>query len=287
MTRTMSSVVVGASRLGVARGWLEFKQTLATPQDLVWTLVINAIFVVVLFFQRDHTVAGSPLALLTLPSLLGMSVATGGLMGAGNTLAFHREDGTLLRAKAVPNGIVGYLVAQIVLITLTTVFGLALVLVPGLFLVDGITSAGIAGWLTLAGVLALGLLATLPWGAIIGSLVKSGASGFGLTILPISGLVAISGIFYPITAMPGWLQSVAQMFPIYWLGLGMRAALLPGSAVAAEIGESWRQLQMIGVLSGWAVAGLLIAPAVLRQMARKESGSVMETRKDRALHRGY
>ena len=41
--------------------------------------------------------------------------------------------------------------------------------------------------------LALGLLATLPWGAIIGSLVKSPKSAFGVTMLPIVGLTAISG----------------------------------------------------------------------------------------------
>jgi ABC-2 type transport system permease protein len=44
---------------------------------------------------------------------------------------------------------------------------------------------------------------------------------------------------------------------------------------------------MVGVLSVWSVVGLLIAPSVLRRMARKESGSAMEARKERTLHRGY
>jgi ABC-2 type transport system permease protein len=283
----VSSVILGASRLGVRRGVLEFAQTLSTPWELMWQFMINGAFLLVLFFQRTHTVDGSPLALLTLPSILGMSIATGGLQGATSILATHREDGTLLRAKAVPNGMIGYLVAQLVVTALSTVFGLLLVFVPGLFLVDGATAAGVGGWAAVAGVLVLGLLATLPWGVIIGSLAKSAASGFGLTFLPTVGVVAISGIFYPITALPGWLQALGQVFPIYWLGLGMRAALLPGSAVTAEIGDSWRQLQMVGVLGAWAVVGLVIAPPILRRMARKESGSAMEARKERAIHRGY
>ena len=49
-------------------------------------------------------------------------------------------------------------------------------------------------------------------------------------MLPMMGLIAISGIFYPITALPGWLQWIAQVFPVYWLGLGMRSALLPDAA---------------------------------------------------------
>ncbi len=283
----MSSAVAAASRLGLVRGLLEFKQTLSTPGELMWTFMINGAYVLVLFFQRGHTVDGSSLALLTLPSILGMSVAFGGVQGATSILATHREDGTLLRAKAIPNGMIGYLVAQLVVASVTTVFGIVVVLVPGLLLVGGIASAGLAGWLALAGVLALGLLATLPWGVILGSLAKSAPAAFGTTFLPMSGIVAISGIFYPITALPGWVQGIAQVFPVYWLGLGMRGALLPDSAVAAEIGESWRQLQMIGVLSVWIVVGLLIAPSVLRRMARHESGSAMEARRERVLHRGY
>jgi ABC-2 type transport system permease protein len=283
----MSSVVLPASRLGVVRGLLEFKQTLATPQELIWTFFINVGYVLVLWFQRHRTVEGAPLALLTLPSILGMSVALGGVQGATSILATHREDGTLLRAKAIPNGMVGYLVAQLVVTALTTIFGIVVVLVPGLFLVGGIPSAGVGGWLTIVGVLVLGLLATLPWGMIIGSLVKSAAAAFGLTFPPLCGVVAISGIFYPITALAGWVQGLAQVFPVYWLGLGMRAALLPDSAAAAEIAGSWRQVPMVGVLGVWAVVGLMIAPSVLRRMARKESGSAMEARRERALHRGY
>jgi ABC-2 type transport system permease protein len=275
------------ARLGMTRGLIEVRQSLTNPQDLTWLIIVNGILIVVMIFQRDSTIAGMSLATLTLPSLIGMSVATGGYMGVAGILSYHREDGTLLRAKTVPQGMVGYLIAQITLTLLNTVVGIVIILVTGLFLLDGLTAVGPAGWLTLAAVLVLGLLATLPWGAIVGSLVKSAASGFGMTFLPISVVVAISGIFYPITALPGWVQGLGQVFPVYWLGLGMRSALLPDSAAAAEIGESWRQLETFGVLGGWAVIGLLITPAVLRRMARRESGSTMEARKERALHRGY
>jgi ABC-2 type transport system permease protein len=282
----MSGMALPA-RLGVTRGLLEFRQSMTSTQDVMWTIMINGAFIAVLYFQRGSTIEGTSLAMLTLPSLLGMSVAMGGYQGIAGVLAFHREDGTLLRAKTVPQGMVGYMVAQIMLNLLNTVLGFLVIIVAGLFLLDGLTAVGPAGWLTLAGVLVLGLLATLPWGAILGSLVKSGASAFGLSFLPMSALIAISGIFYPITALPGWVQGIAQVFPVYWLGLGMRSALLPDSAAAAEIGESWRHLETLGVLGVWAVVGLLITPAVLRRMARRESGSAVEARRERAMHRGY
>jgi ABC-2 type transport system permease protein len=65
----------------------------------------------------------------------------------------------------------------------------------------------------------------------------------------------------------------------------MRSALLPPEAVAVEIGDSWRHLETVAVLGAWAVAGLLIAPLVLRRMARRESGSRVADRRERALQR--
>ena len=103
--------------------------------------------------------------------------------------------------------------------------------------------------------------------------------------LPLLGLVAVSGIFYPITAIPGWLQQTAQVFPAYWLGLGMRSALLPARAASVEIAGSWRTPQTAAVLAAWALAGLIIAPLVLERMARRESGSRVARRRDRALRR--
>jgi ABC-2 type transport system permease protein len=69
------------------------------------------------------------------------------------------------------------------------------------------------------------------------------------------------------------------------MGLGMRSALLPGNAASIEIGESWRHLETVGVLGAWAIAGLILAPIVLRRMARKESGSSVAERREKVLQR--
>jgi ABC-2 type transport system permease protein len=278
---------VYAVRLGLARGWTEFRHTVTNPSDLAGYLLLVAISVGVLLFQRNARVEGStlPLAMLTLPGILGLWLAVGGYQGAAGTLAVEREDGTLLRAKAVPQGMVGYLVGRVVSLSLATLFTLAISFVAALLLLPELATAGRSGWPTLIWVVALGLLATLPWGAIVGSLVRSPNSAFGLTMLPAMGLTAISGIFYPITALPGWVQGIAQVFPIYWLGLGIRSGLLPDAAAAVEISGSWRHLETAAVLGAWALAGLLTAPAVLRRMARRESGSSVQARWQRRLQR--
>jgi ABC-2 type transport system permease protein len=75
---------------------------------------------------------------------------------------------------------------------------------------------------------------------------------------------------------------VAQVFPIYWIGLGMRSAFLPDAAAAAEVGGSWRTGLTIAVLLAWAIAGLLVAPGVLRRMARRQSGSKVQEAREAA-----
>jgi len=277
MTPTSAAV-----RAGFARGRAEVRQTLTTGQDL-WNYLFPAlIFLVVMFFMRDSTVPGTTFSLgsRTLPSVIGMGIAFGGLVTLMMLLAVEREDGTLLRAKAVPNGMLGYLIGKIVTVSGMTVVAQLFVLIPSLFMLDGISM----DWFTLVWVVALGLVATLPLGAVAGSLFSNPRNS-GLLMLPVMGLVAISGIFYPISAMPEWVQGLAQVFPIYWLGLGMRSAMLPDNLSAGEIGESWRHLETLGVLGAWAVVGLLVAPMVLRRMARRESGSSVAERREKAMQR--
>jgi ABC-2 type transport system permease protein len=274
-----------AIRAGLARGIIELRHGLADFQEWAFNLIVIGSLVVVLWFQRDSTVEGTtlPLAALTLPSLAGLMIAYGGFLAMSSSLAYDREDGTLLRAKATPNGIVGYLASRIVYTAATALITIVVMLAAGRIIVDDLT----VDWLVLAWVVLLGLASVLPWGAMIGARTRSSASSTGLTFLILGGLVGISGIFYPVTAMPGWLQAVAQVFPMYWLGHGVRAALLPDAAAAAELGGEWRLWQAAGVIGAWAVAGMLLAPAVLRRMARRESGSTVQASKQRIMSRGY
>jgi ABC-2 type transport system permease protein len=275
-----------AFRAGIARGWTEFKHTFMNFQDVFGYLFPTLLLLIVMFFMRNATVPGTGFSLgaRTLPSSLGMGIAFGGLVNLAQQLLTEREDGTLLRAKATPNGMLGYLVGKITVVSAMMIISLALQLVPGLFVLHGLHLASVGSWLTLLWVVVLGLVATLPLGAIVGSLFED-PRNFGLVMLPFMGLIATSGIFYPINNFPVWLQWIGQAFPVYWLGLGMRSALLPNQLAAVEISGSWRHLETLGVLGAWAIAGLVLAPIVLRRMARRESGSRVAERRERALQR--
>jgi ABC-2 type transport system permease protein len=158
------------SRHGQARGRIELRQTLTHAQDLWGYLFSTAILLVVTVFMRQATVPGTDFSLgtRTLPSVLGMGIAFGALVNMAQQLTIEREDGTLLRAKAIPNGMLGYLVGKILTVSGMVLIGVVLQLTPGLFLLDGLSVTSVGGWLTFAWVVLLGLVACLPLGAISG-----------------------------------------------------------------------------------------------------------------------
>jgi len=80
--------------------------------------------------------------------------------------------------------------------------GVATTLIPGSFLFRGLAVGSAAAWLTLIWVLALGLIATLPIGAVLGSPFPSARSA-GLVTLAIGGIAGIRDFLsdHPSTAV--------------------------------------------------------------------------------------
>lgn len=274
-----------AIRTGLNRGWTEFMLSLKSPQDQGFYLFMSLLILGYLFFNRNTEVEGTTLSypLIVLPSMLGALLVFSLVIGPAYTLAMEREDGTLLRAKAVPHGMVGHVTGHILVNVLSIIPSFLIILLPGAFLFDGLMQNGAIGWATVAWVTLLGLCATLPIGIVIGSLVPGVQKVGTWGMMPILLLLGISGIFFPIQGLWGWVQTMSQVFPMYWVGLGMRSAFLPDAAAALEIGGSWRTLETVLVLGAWALVGVLVAPIVLRRMARRQSGSQVEAAREQAL----
>ena len=274
-----------AMRLGLRRGLIEFGQSLRSSQDVTSTLVLAFLVVGYLYLRRNSDVAGSELLVpqVSMPSILGALIAYNGVIAATFMLSMAREDGTLLRAKTVPHGLRGYFTGLIVSQSLFMITQVLLVLAPCVLLFDDVAPGGLPGWATFALVVILGLCATLPIGMVLGALVPNTQKVLGWAMLPIFILIGISGIFYPVQELWGWLQVVAQIFPVYWLGLGMRSAFLPDSAAALEIAGDWRTLETLLVLGAWSVIGAVVAPMVLRRMARRQSASVVAAAREASM----
>jgi ABC-2 type transport system permease protein len=277
-----------AVRAGLEHGWIELSHCFTMIEDAfeILPFALASIAVLLAVDSRHIHLPGTGFAIgsTILAGMLAMNVGFNGMMSLGMQLTAEREDGTLLRAKATPNGMLGYLIGKILVVSGTIMFTVVSLLIVGLAPFSGLSLGRSLNWLTLAWVLALGLLAVLPIGAVLGSLFPSVRSASPLMLGNVV-LVGISGIFYPITQLPVWLQWAGQAFPLYWLGLGVRSAMLPGNLAVVEIGHSWRHLATAGVLGAWAIAGLVLAPVLLRRVARRESGSSVAARRERIMAR--
>ncbi|MCA0437817.1 MAG: ABC transporter permease [Actinobacteria bacterium] len=267
---------------GLWRGVIEFKQDFAPtrlPGQLLWPIATLA----AMYFFRNHNVGGVLLGSMMYPSVLGMFTIFG-MQLMVQYLAADREDGTLLRARSTPGGVAAYLIGKVTLCSLTLLAYLAIIAIPGAFLVHGLAPLNPGRALTLLWVLALGMAASQALGAVVGSMVPT-VRAAGYVSLLLMSLIAISGIFYPVTALPGWLQIIGQTSPIYWVGHGMRAALLPDAYATVELGGTWRLPLTALALAVWALIGAALAPRLLRAMTRKESGTRLSQRQHLALER--
>lgn len=271
---------LNAYRSGLGRGMVSTRIMLTTTSDVLGTVIPLVLFVGVLLFLRRVDFQGAEVSLgaMNLPGLIAMSVLFSAVMGIAGVLVMDRTNGTLLRAKSVPGGTTGYLVGEITSNAIVTMVSTLVLLAAGLILFDGLVFDTPQRWLLFAAVMAAGLITTLAIGAVVGSLINS-PKNMGLVMLPVMGLISISGIFYPLVALPVWLQWIAQVFPLYWFGLGMRASLLPDSMAAVEVAESWRLGWVFVILLAWAVAAMVLAPKLLSRMARRESGSAVAARR--------
>lgn len=256
--------------------------------SLIGYLVTPVVVIGALLFTRASTIedTGVSSAVYLFPGFVAMILALGGITGVSGELLTEREDGSLLRMKAIPHGLRGYLFGKVLQHVLLNLSIIVVSFVAAMVVVPAIAPADPLRWLGVLGYVVLGLLATVPVGVVLGAAIKN-TMALVLPIFGMYGLLVISGIFVPLNAFPAFFGCVAQVFPLYWLGLGLRSVFLPPEAVVVEIGESWRVAETLGVLGLWAAAGLILAPIVLRRMIRGVSGSTVQAARDRVLTRGY
>lgn len=271
---------LNAYRAGLRRGMISTRIMVTTPSEILGTVIPMAVMVAVLLFMQRGNFEGAEIGLgaMGLPGIIAMGTLFSAVLGITGVLAMDRTNGTLLRSKSVPSGTTGYLIGEITANAILSILQALLLLVVGLLLFDDLVFGSPRRWLLFVAVLLLGLVATLAIGAVVGALINS-PKNMGLVMLPVMGLIGVSGIFYPLVALPLWLQWIAQAFPLYWFGLGLRTSLLPESMAAVEVAESWRTEWVFIVLAAWALVSLVLAPKLLSRMARRESGSALAERR--------
>ena len=189
------------------------------------------------------------------PGLLGWAIATGATFAAAATLVTWRQKRLLRRLRLAPIGtssIVGarVLVSLGVALVQTAIFiGVASLPYFGLRLAD-------SWWMAIPLVL-LGTLAFLSIGLLAGAIAKTQEAANVMVNLVVLPMAFLSGSFFPLDNAPGWLRTVAQIFPLRHLNTAMLDVLVRGKGPASV-------LPQMALLAGFAVVLSAIAVRAFR-----------------------
>lgn len=180
-----------------------------------------------------------------LPGILLITIASG-IAYTAYRLFMDLQSGIFERFHCAPIARSSVLWAHV--LTSLVSNGLSVVVVVLVALVMGFrSSAGVLGWLAVAGILALFTLA-LTWIAVIPGLTAKSVDGAGAFAYPILFLPFISSAFVPTATMPSAVRAFAENQPVTSIVNAIRD-LLAGRTAGGGI---WLAL-------AWCVATLVVA----------------------------
>ncbi len=106
-------------------------------------------------------------------------------------------------------------------------------------------SLGNANFLAAFGLLALCSISLVGFGMVAAVMpLLSPEKGQQVTSIFTAVLLLISGIYYSIDVLPGWMQPLAYISPVYYALDGIRATLLDGATFGSQWANIWPLLLM-------------------------------------------
>ena len=235
--------------------WVEIKVFLREPLGAIGTIVIPvALFVVLGRFLRG-TAGASPFATEGLPVFAVLFITIGAVLSLTTIIAIYREGGILKRLKATPLSPLVILSTHVVVKLVLTAVTLGLLAVAGRRFYAGPPPPAPVSFLLGVGLVSLSLLSL---GFVLASLVRTARFAQPVGSILLYALLAISGIFFPIDALPAAWRAVALASP-----LTHGVDLLRGLWTGAGWAEHW-----VGVAA--LLANLAICTALSRRIFRWE-----------------
>ncbi|MFF4992008.1 ABC transporter permease [Streptosporangium saharense] len=265
----------GTLSLGIRRGLIEQGTLLRDRKEAIGQLVggVGVFLLLALWMGGNPAGGGVSMATFMAVGFTAFIVFSTGVNSLPLLIAADREEGALLRLRALPRGIPVYVTGRAVSTLCQILLQVAVMLLAGVLVAGVRPPASPQAWLTFGWALVLGALCVVPIGAALGAMLSNPKSAALVLGLPSMVLMLISGVMIPVRMLPEVVGRIAQVFPLYWEGHALRAAFLPQSAAAAELGGTWQLGTAATVMGVWTIAGMVLAPWLLLKVTREESGT--------------
>jgi ABC-2 type transport system permease protein len=156
------------------------------------------------------------------PGIIAMSVMTSSLFGAVNINAELRQKGVLRKLATTPitrtEWILSNILYQIILAFIST----AAILVVAYLAFD--VHFNLNGWLPVFVI--LDVFAFAGVGMLLTRLAKEAESAAAAANAVMFPMMFLSGSFFQLEMMPGFLQTIARFLPLYYVNEGLRSSMV-------------------------------------------------------------
>jgi len=210
--------------------------------------------------QTTGIVPGSPNYFqFVAPGIIAMVVMMSLMTALPRAISHEKEVGTLDGMMAAPVNrlsiLLGKTIAQMVRGIIQGVIILVLAVV--LF---GVTIAGSVP--LIFALLLLGVFSFVGLGIVITSFAKDEETAAMIMMTIMFPMMFLSGVFFPIQQMPGFMQAISKVLPLTYATTALRKVMTLGAGIPAIATE-------LAVLIGFGIVMIMIAVPVFKRMMTK------------------
>jgi ABC-2 type transport system permease protein len=160
-----------------------------------------------------------------IPGIMGLILYFMTCLFTAMAIVREREQGTIEQLIVTPIKPLELIVAKVAPYVFVAFFDVLEILVIGVFWF-GVPIKGSLG--LLLGLSALFLLTSLGIGIFISSVANTQQEAMMLAFLTMFPSIFLGGFFFPIEAMPGWLQAITYVVPLRYMLVVIRGIILKG-----------------------------------------------------------
>ncbi|HZL53926.1 MAG TPA: ABC transporter permease [Terracidiphilus sp.] len=196
--------------------WIEIKIFLREPLGAIGTIAVPVLLFVVLGRVTNHKLAPSSLTSsglsgAGLPVLVSLLIAISAVLSLVTIISIYREGGILKRLRATPLRPYTILTAHVIVKLMLTAATLALMLIAG----RRYFPAGVhVPWFSFTFALMISTWSILSVGFLIASIVPTARFAQPIGAVILYPMLAVSGLFVPVEALPPALHAVARTLPL-------------------------------------------------------------------------
>jgi ABC-2 type transport system permease protein len=196
--------------------WIEIKIFMREPMGAFGTIGVPVLVFLVLGRLASNRLTSPSLAMSSfsqagVPVLVAILISVSAVLSLVTIVSIYREGGILKRLRATPLRPQTILTAHVIVKLILTAATLALMLLAGK---RYIPAGAHVPWFSFTIALLISTWSILSIGFLIASIVPTARFAQPIGAVILYPMIAVSGLFVPVEAMPPALHAVAQVLPL-------------------------------------------------------------------------